>query len=242
MTDRFDSKIRAFVVELLDQPVEPPPLPAARRSGPQQTRFETHQTYRGWLIAAAAFVAVLIAGAAVLLPYREDTPPMGPGDVVGSMVTDLNAGDLGATLDWFAEDALCVAPGLPSCFDLFGFFTAADAEMSFTGCQVEVDPYLQCRGIVHTSIHTALGITFEDLQLTPNFPPAFIVEDGLITQMNFSTPFTGDPDLDDELWGFLVETDADFVSADGVPRFSADIVEAFTAAAVRFAARPDGAG
>jgi hypothetical protein len=235
MIDRLDSRIRALVVALVDQPVEPPPFPDDLVADvvPTSTRR------RAWRVALAAFVAATVIGAMsiVVLQQRRGAPvaDVPPEDVVEQMVTSLNAGDLDGVLAVFADDASCVSPGLPGCRDMLEFLVAADAKVTFTGCEMRVQPYLHCEGFVHTSIHDALGISPEALAATPNFPPAFTVEDGRITRFNFSSPFTGDQGLDAQLWAYLVEIDAQFVDESGVPLFSADIVPPFIEAARGFA-------
>lgn len=236
MTDRSEAKVRAFVVELLDQPVEPPSFAAIAVRTHEPT--PTVASRRGSAIALAAFAAALLVGAAVLLPlWAGDAPPATADAVVARMTTDINDGDVEATLGWFAQDAQCVAPGLPTCEELIGFFVAADAEIVFTDCGVLIEPYLQCNGFVHTSIHDVLGISRNDLQLMPNFPPAFIVENGQIIQMNFSSPFTGDFNLDDQMWTYFMEIGVDFLDENGSPRLSAGIVDNFKDAARSFVNR-----
>lgn len=227
MSSRLDDRIRALVVELVSDPVEPPPFPteqvAATPAPGGSRRF-----WPAWSIGVAAFVAVLSIGVVAVLLSRspEQTPPetASPREVVDTLVNAINAGDLDTAISLFAEDAQCVAPGLPTCGDLLGFFVAAEGQVTFESCAVDIEPYLQCWGYLHTSIHDALGISSERLALQPNFPPAFIVEGGLVVQFNFNTPFTGDEALDGELWSYLQSNGADYLNENGVPSFSADIV------------------
>lgn len=235
MSDRLNSRIRALVVELVSDPVQPPAFPreqtATQRARPPRRRWP------GWSVGVAAFIVVIGLGVAAFLwvPTRhKPLSPSSPQQAVDDLVGALNAGDLDAALSLFADDAQCVAPGLPTCGDILGFLVAADGVVTFEGCVVNIEPYLQCDGYVHTSIHDALGITSEELALEPNFLPAFIVEDGLIIQFNFATPFTGNREMDARLWRYLLSQGADYVDQDGVPRFSAEIVPRFLEDARKF--------
>ena len=237
MTDRLDSQIRALVIALVDQPTEPPPFPGGPVAGVPSPWAER----RVWKTAIPAFLAAILIGVVSLIMFdRSSDPPISDvpaEDVVGQMVTFLNAGDVESVLALFDEDASCVSPGLPGCRNIVEFFVAAQAQVTFSGCEVVVDPFLNCDGYLHTSIHDALGITADSLATMPNFPPAFAVEDGRITRFNFSSPFTGDPGLDHQLWAYLREIEAPFADEDGVPLFAAEIVPEFIEAARAFASR-----
>ena len=241
MTDRLDVKINALVVELLDRPVEPPPFPTDLVVVPPTQQALVRRP--GWLVAAAAFLIVLLVGVAAVTFFSstDETPVVDttPQGVAAELSAAINMGDLEATLAWFADDAQCVAPGLPTCADLFGFFLAAEAQLEFSSCEVMIEPYLQCNGFMHTSIHDALGISIEDLVATPNFPPAFIVENGQIIQFNFSSPFTGDQEADAALWSYMLESGAYYINPDGVPRFSAEIVPDFLEGARQYTQQSD---
>ena len=165
---------------------------------------------------------------------------MPPSDVVETFRGSVNDGDLAGAMATIAPDAQCVAPTLPTCEDLIGFFIAAEAEIVFTECRMENPPHLQCAGYIHMAVHDALGISEEQLASSPNFPPAFIVEGGRISQFNFHSSFTGDGNIDDRLWSYLLEIEADFVNEEGVPLFSAEIVPQFIDAARQFSAQSGG--
>ena len=241
MTDRLDIRINAFVVELLDQPVEPPPLPTDYLVEPSPRLAPRFRP--GWVVAAAVFVAVLIVGivTALLVDSDSDIPIVDttPEDVATELTSAINAGDLEATLALIANDAQCVAPGLPTCEDLFSFFVAVEARVVLSECVIHTEPYLVCQGYMHTPIHDVMGISIEDLAAKPNFPPGLIVEDGKIIQFNFMTPFTGDQAVDGVLWSHLEDIEADFVNEDGVPRLSAEIVPALLDAAQQFSEQAD---
>ena len=185
MTELLDTRIRALVVELVDQPVEPPAFPTNEAVVPPTApRF---QRLPRWAVAMAAFIFVLVVGVLVALfgPLSREVPVVDttPAGVVDQFIESINAGEAGAALSLLAPDAQCVAPGLPSCEDLIGFFVAAEARITlFTDCAVENEPYLQCSGYMHSRIHDALGISPAELQDSPNFPPAFIIVDGRIVQ------------------------------------------------------------
>ena len=235
MSDRLDARINAFVVELVDQPVDPPEFPTAPVV--ELTQMARSCPRPGWMVAVAVFIAVLVIGiaAALVSGSRDEVPVVDttPQGIVEQLTTVINAGDLEATLALIAEDAQCVAPGLPTCEDLFGFFIAAEAEIVLSDCSVSVEPLLSCDGYMHTPIHDLLGISIERLAAKPNFPPAVIVEEGVIVQFNFMTPFTGDPDIDDLLWSRLEAIEPSFVNEDGVPRLSPQIVSAVREAAIQ---------
>lgn len=235
MTDRLDARINALVIELLDHPVEPPPFPSDFEMAETPSR---RRTPPGWAIAVAVFVAVLLIGVVSLIlaltPDRGPVVDTAPQDVVEAFAAAINVGDTDATLNQLAEDAQCVVPGLPTCDDILGFFIAADARVVFTGCRVEIEPYVQCQGYLHTAIHEAMGISISDLERQPNFPPAFIIENGEITQFNFMTPFTGSQSADTAFWAYLEETGAPYLNEAGIPRFSAAIVPELLEAAQQF--------
>lgn len=82
MSDRLDARIRAFVVEMLDDPPEAPPFPhpdmvvvngdrSQRRGTVTETKTEDRATRsrqsRGLLVAVGAFVVVAVIGIAALL-------------------------------------------------------------------------------------------------------------------------------------------------------------------------------
>ena len=241
MSDRLDARINAFVLELLDQPVEPPEFPTAPAI--ELSREMRRPLRPGWLVAAAVFAAVLIIGivAALLTGSKDEVPVVDttPEGVVETLTSAINDGDLEASLALFADEAQCVAPGLPTCEDLFGFFVAADAFVVLNDCVVNVEPYLVCDGYMHTPIHDVLGISIDALAAQPNFPPGLIVEDGKIIQFNFMTPFTGDPEMDDMLWTGLAAIEPGYVNEDGVPRLSAAIVPAVLEAAAQAGEQSD---
>jgi hypothetical protein len=240
MSDRLDSRINAFVVELVDQPVDPPPFPIqdARPWEPDGRR-----RLPVWALAAVVFVAVVLFGLVALLLGEPEPAPVidpDPQSVIDAFVAAVNAGDRESTLSLVSEDAACVAPGLPTCSDLVGFFIAADAHIVFTECSVNIAPYLQCQGYLYTSIHKALGMTESDLRAQPNFPPAFIVDQGAIAQFNFMTPFTGDTAADDAFWAYLQEIGADYLNDNGIPALSAEIVPRLVEDATAYAQQLDG--
>jgi len=241
MNDRLDVKINALVVELLDQPVEPPKFPPDHVVEP--SRQLPGRAQPGWLVAAAVFAAVLVVGiVTALLVSSDDQVPVvdtTPEGIATGLTSTINAGDLEATLAWFAEDAQCVAPGLPTCEDLFGFIIAAGSRVVITECVVLNDPWLLCDGYMHTPIHDALGISEEALAAMPNFPPGLIVENGKIIQFNFMTPFTGDLTLDEILWVYLQEIEPDYINENGTPKLSAEIVSAVLEAAHQIGEQPD---
>ena len=75
MNDRLDVKINALVVELLDQPVEPPAFPPDHVVEP--SRQLPGRAQPGWLVAAAAFAAVLVVGiVTALLVSSDDQVPV----------------------------------------------------------------------------------------------------------------------------------------------------------------------
>ena len=241
MSDQLDARINAFVVELLDQPVEPPEFPAA--PAVELSRERRLPARPGWLVAAAVFVVVLIIGivAALLTGSQDEVPVVDttPEGVTEALTSAINDGDLEAALALFAEEAQCVGPGLPTCEDLFGFLIAVDGFVVLNECATNVEPYLVCDGYLHTPIHEVLGISIEGLAAQPNFPPGLIVEEGKIIQFNFMTPFTGDPAMDDVLWSRLAVIEPDFVNEDGVPRMSAVIVPAVLEAARQVSQQSD---
>ena len=235
MPDHLDRRINALVVELLDHPVEPPPFPA---DGALVTERTSPRAFAGWAVGVAAFIAVAVLGAiSYLFITSEPTPVIEPtpNDIISEFAGALNDHDLEALLDLFAGDAQCVVPGLPACADILGFFVAADALVVLSECSVENEPYVQCQGYLHTSIHEALGMTVSELESRPNFPPAFIIEDSRITQFSFMTPFTGDRSIDDSLWMFLQDKGVGYLNEAGIPRFSADIVPALLRDAEEYA-------
>lgn len=90
MRDPLDTRIGAFVVELLDDPPAAPPFPhpdAVVISGDRTERRKTMATtdrrepatrQRGLLVAAMGFAAVLLVGLAVVLLQRKTTSPARP--------------------------------------------------------------------------------------------------------------------------------------------------------------------
>ena len=223
MTDRLDARIRALVVEMLDQPPEPPEFPS------QDTTVTAPAVVppwrRGWVVATAGFLVVAVVGVLTILlsrPAIEPTPIVSsPAEAAEQLSFAVNTGDLDAVLGLFVEDGQCVVPGGAICVDLFGFFIAAEAQMVLGECAA--DTWL-CSGYVYTDIHDALGITLEKLQAFPNFNPLLIVEDGSIAELRFSQPFTGIGEWDGQLWPYLLENGAPYVNSVGIPLFSADIV------------------
>ena len=241
MLDPLDARVRAFVVELLDNPVEPPPFPSYVAAEPEPT---VRRRMPGWAVALVVFLVVVVVGAAslllTLLSEEEPVVDTTPQGIVEQLTSGINAADLQSVMSLIAEDAQCVAPGLPECSDLLGFFVAADSLVVLDECSVDIEPYLQCHGYLHTSIHDQLGISVADLEAQPNFPPAFIVEDGKIIQFNFMTPFTGDPAADDAFWAYLQSADADYLNESGIPEFSAEIVSQLLEDARRYSNQAEG--
>lgn len=126
MTDRLDSRIRAFVVELVDDPPAAPPFPPSdvvvsrgdrshRRRAMETTSTGTEQRtpwWRGPRVAVgvvAATVAVIFAGFAILTMFDSDEP-FGAGSTDVEVATGfweaLAAGDREATLGLVDPNAL----------------------------------------------------------------------------------------------------------------------------------------
>ena len=127
MSDRFDARMSAFVVELLDDPPEAPPFPHPdmvvvkadrpdRREPMTDTQIRDRQTasqkrWKGPAIAVGALVAVLVlAGAALLASTLFDEPeptvsePTGADALVGT--TGVVVGGLAGTLPYSIEYAV----------------------------------------------------------------------------------------------------------------------------------------
>lgn len=241
MTDRLDARIRALVVEMLDQPPEPPEFPS------QDTTVTAPAVVppwrRGWVVATAGFLVVAVVGVLTILlsrPAIEPTPVVSsPAEAAEQLSSAVNAGDLDAVLQLFGEDGQCVVPGGANCEDLFGFFIAAEAQMVLGECAADTG---LCSGYLYTDIHDALGITLEKLQAFPNFHPLLSVEGGSIVELRFSEPFTGIGAWDDQLWPYLLANDAPYVNSLGIPHFSADIAPDFLDAARQFTDETGGFG
>ena len=232
MTDRLDSRIRALVVEMLDQPPAPPSFPSQVITARRQP--VTPSWRRGWAVATAGFLAVLVVGVLTVWVTRPADEPVPVGQVAANLSAAVNAGDLDAVLQLFAEDAECPVPGRPTCEDLFGFLIAANGQMVLGDCALDIEPYWECSGYVHTDVHDAVGITLERLQAFPNLHPRILVEGGVITEFSFNEPFTGIGAWDEQLWTYLLENDAPFVNSFGIPLFSAEIVPDLLEAARQF--------
>lgn len=123
MTDRLDSRIRAFVVELVDDPPEAPPFPHSdvivirgdhshRRRAMETTSTTTEQGTSWWrgprvaLAVVAVTTVVVLAGFAVVALVDSDEPfDAGDGlSVAENYFEEFNAGDVGAILAMFTSD------------------------------------------------------------------------------------------------------------------------------------------
>ncbi len=234
-------------------------LDVEERSGTMQTKepittpTRTRRRRNDLIVGAAAFVAVLVAGIVIVLVTAtgdESTPATEPSttvttaaptttlaalpvptreEVVAGLVAAVNDGDLDGAMARISEDARCFAPAMPTCEDIFGFFVAGDAEIVLTECSVITEPYLQCEGYVYGSMQEALGISRERLAGSPQFVPAFEVEDGLIVRINLTGPFTGDGRTDELLFLYLTDLDASYMNEDGIvvigPEMAAQLLE-----------------
>lgn len=240
MTDRLDDRIRGFVVELVDDVPEPPPFPTVSAE-PAVTLAGRRR--RGPIVVFATFLFTLAIGIPILTWWQVDDdaflelPEPSVQELVDMVVEGVNSGDLEATLEGFAPDAICLLPqGQTSCAESFGFFIAAGGVVSLEDCQQRTGQYYRCFGYLHTIIHTALGLSADDMASSGNMNPSVLVEEGKITRFNINEPFTGDLVLDKRLWSYLLDTGADFVTDEGIPWFTPDIVDDFREAAAAFAA------
>ncbi len=254
MTDRLDSKIRAFTVELIEAAPEPPPFPEAEleRLAPSERRKLSTPLRPRWqlgaLAAAGTFVVILLVAGLVYLvagagddrgpvvtappptnPQPPTTVPSSPHDLLGSLGASLNEGDLAAVLSLLASDARCLLPtGADSCVEHFGFFVEANARLLLNECRATGD-FFTCEGRLFTDIHDALGLT-DGISLSTGI----LIQDGLIRRFNITGPFTGDPQLDERFFSYLAETGSPFFDQYGAPQFSADAVADYIAAASEF--------
>lgn len=248
MTGRHDERIRALMVELVDDPPPTPPFPGDQPLRPAVPRSRLSQN--GPLVGLATLVLVLLLGVVSLIVTGgrddlADLPPT-PERAMELFVDRVNRGDLPGVMDLFAPEATCQIDALTGdidqdCQDLFGFLIATNAVLSFNDfCPIiegrlsdgrRVESY-SCVVSFRTDIHSALGRSNDQ---TVALNPKFVFAAGLIEEFWIDNPFTGSRDFDIEFWSYLLSIEADYVNEEGIPIFAPEMVDQFSADAAEFA-------
>lgn len=83
MNNRLDDRIRAFVVELVADPVEPPPLTESTARPPSR---QSRRLWPAWSVAIVAFVAVIGLGVAAVLLRRSPGPELAQDSSLASRI------------------------------------------------------------------------------------------------------------------------------------------------------------
>lgn len=249
MTDQHDERIRAFVVEMVEDPPPTPPFPEDQSL--KDVAQRSRSSRKGPLVGLAALLLALLAGLLPLIlnPEAEDFADFPPTAerAMELIVGRVNTGDLPETMSLFAADARCRIADVPGgndqdCEDLFGFLIASNTVMAVEDCISIGEGTLPegkqvtshtCLVSFRTDIHTALGIPGDE---TADMNPSVHFADGQIQEIWIITPFTGNQGLDNQLWDYLASIEADYVNEEGIPIFKPEMVDEFTADAANFAA------
>lgn len=88
MSNRLDDRIRAFVVELVSDPVEPPAL---AENTVRPTKRQLRRRWPGWSVAAVAFVAVIGFGVTGALLRSSSVAELSQDDSLASRTAAIEA-------------------------------------------------------------------------------------------------------------------------------------------------------